>query len=81
MTGATIDATNTEVPAVAVEGNAGEDITVGAKVSKMNESSNDMEIDIKEEENIEAYKETLDIETENIYKIENIHNYHKRHWR
>ena len=40
-----------------------------------------MEIGIKEEKNTEAYKETLDIETENIYKIENIHNYHKRHWR
>ena len=51
LTGAPIDATNTEVPVVAVEENFDEDITVGANVSKVNESSDDMGIDLEEEQN------------------------------
>ena len=80
MTGAPIDATNTEVTEVAVEANYDEDITSGAKVGKINESSNDMEIDLEEEQNTEKYKATLNIDIENISKIENIHNDHKRNW-
>ena len=39
MTGAPIDATNTEVLEVSVEGNADEDITAVDKSSKINEAS------------------------------------------
>ena len=41
---------------VAVEENYDEYITEEAKVSKINESSDEMEIDIEEEQKIEAYK-------------------------
>ena len=40
-----------------------------------------MEIYLKEERNTEAYKLTLNIDIENIVKIENIYNHHKIHWR
>ena len=49
LSGEPIDATNTEVSAVAVETHSDEDITAGAKVSKINESSNEIEIDLEEE--------------------------------
>ena len=81
MTGARIDATNTEVLVVDVESNSEEDITAGSKVSKINEASNEMEIDIEEEKNTEAYQETLNIDIENIDRIENIHKHHKTPWR
>ena len=45
MTGAQIDVTNTEVSAVDLEANSDEYITAGDKVSKINVSSDDMEID------------------------------------
>ena len=45
MTGAQIDVTNTEVSAVDLEANSDEDITAVDKVSKINGSSDDMEID------------------------------------
>ena len=47
LSGEPIDATNTEVSAVAVETHSDEDITAGAKVSKINESSNEIEIDLE----------------------------------
>ena len=47
-TGAPIDARNPEVFVVAVESNYEEDITAGAKASKINEASDDMEINIEE---------------------------------
>ena len=48
LTGETIDATNSEVLAVAVEGNSYGDITAGSKVSKTNKAINEMEIDLEE---------------------------------
>ena len=42
MTGSPIDSTNTEVPMVYVEADAEEYITAGDKVSKINESRNEM---------------------------------------
>ena len=61
LTGASIDAKNTEVSQVAVEANYDEDITTGYKVSRINKYINEMEIDNEEERNTEAYQETLDI--------------------
>ena len=81
MNGSPVDATNTEVPVVAVEANSDEYITEGAKVSKINESRDETEIDIEEERKTEAYKVTLYIDIENTVKIENIHNHHNIHWR
>ena len=48
LTGSPIYATNPWVQSVAVEENADEYITAGAKFSKINISSNDIEIYIKE---------------------------------
>ena len=48
MTGTSIDDTNPEVPAVAVEANADEYITVGAKIRKINKYSDEIEIDLEE---------------------------------
>ena len=79
MTGSPIDATNPEVTVVAVDVNNDKDITVGANVIKINKSSNNTEIYIEEERNTEQYKLTLNIDIDNIVKIENIHNHHKRH--
>ena len=75
MTGAPIDATNLEVPEVAVEENSDEDITAGAKFTKINKASNEMEIDLEEEQKTEAYQDTLNIDIENIDRIEHIHKY------
>ena len=38
--------------------------------------SSQMEIDLEEELNIEVYQVTLNIDIENINKVENIHNRH-----
>ena len=48
FTGAPIYDTNPEVLVVALEVNSDEDITAGAKFSKINKSSDEMEIYIKE---------------------------------
>ena len=64
-----------------VETNYDEDVTAVAKVVKINESKDYMEIDLECEINIESYKVTLNIYMENIVKIKNIHNHHKRHWK
>ena len=66
---------------VDVEANADGYLISGCKVSKINESSDEMEIDMEEEQSIEAYNVKLNIDIENIVKIENIHNHHKKHWR
>ena len=55
LTGAPIDATNLEVLEVYVKENYDETITAGAKVGKINESSDDMEIYLEEERKIKAY--------------------------
>ena len=62
---------------VSVEENPDEYITVVSKVSKINESRNDMEIDLEEEQKTEAYKSIMNIEIENINKIETIYNHNK----
>ena len=81
LAGAPIDAKNLEVPEVSAEENYDEDITARGKVNKINESRDEVEIDIEEEQNIESYKVTLNIDIENIVKIENIHNHHKGRWK
>ena len=48
LTGAPINATNPAVTEVTVEENSDEDITAGAKFSKINKSSDEMEIYMKE---------------------------------
>ena len=77
LTGAPINATNPAVTEVTVEENSDEDITAGAKVSKINKARDDMEIDLEEEPKAEKYKVKLNIDIENIVKIENIHNHQK----
>ena len=67
QTGSRIDASNLEYLVVAEETNSDEAITA---VSKAN---NNMEIDIEEEHNTEAYQETINIHIENINKIEKRH--------
>ena len=52
----------------------------GSKVSKINKYSNETEINLEEDRNVETYKVTLNIDIENIDKIENIHHHHKTHW-
>ena len=47
MTGAPIDAKNTEVSVVAVEVNNGEDITTGAKDSKINNTRHELRFVLK----------------------------------
>ena len=39
-----------------------------------------MEIDIEEEHKTEAYQETMNIDIENIAKIENSHKHHTKQW-
>ena len=46
---------------MAVEENAGEDITSEAKASKTKKASDDTEIDLEEEQKTEAYQEKLKI--------------------
>ena len=64
---------------MSIEGNAYEYITAGAKVSKINEYRNNMKSEIEEDQNIEANTVILNIEIQNIDRIENIHNHHKTH--
>ena len=47
---------NHEVPSVVVEANYDEDITAVAKFSQINEYSDEMEIDLEEEQKIENIK-------------------------
>ena len=49
LTGTPIDAKNPEIPMVAIETNAHEDITARSKVSKINQFRDEMEIDIEED--------------------------------
>ena len=75
LTGAPIDASNTEDLAVAEEPNSDEATTSVAK------SSNDMEIDLKEEHQTGDYKEKMNIYNENTDKIENRHKHYTKKWR
>ena len=60
LTGALETNSNTDNLAVAEEANVDEAITAEAKVG------NDTEIDLKEECNTESYKDTMNIDIENI---------------
>ena len=55
MTKSPIGAINSEVLDLAVETNYGEDMTGGAKFSKINKFNYEMEIDLEEEQKTEAY--------------------------
>ena len=66
---------NTDNSAVAEEANADVSVTAEAK------ASNDMEIDLKEGQNTQAYKETMNINIDNIKKIENRNKVYKTQWR
>ena len=66
MTRAPIDATYPKVPAVDVEANDDGYITSGAKVNKIYEYINEIEIDLKEELKTETHEVTLNIDIENI---------------
>ena len=65
MTGAPIDAKNTEVFVVfvvSVDANSVKDITSGANASRINEYRDEIEIYLEEEWNKEAYQDILNIE-------------------
>ena len=47
MAGAPIDTTTPEIPTLAVEANSDANIIVGANVNKINEFSNEMEINLE----------------------------------
>ena len=81
LTGAPIDATNHEVTEVTIESNYDYYSTSGFNFRKINKYIDEMEIDFREEWMIEKYKVTLNIDIENIIKIENIHNHPKINWR
>ena len=64
LIGALIDASNTDDVALAELANADETITAEPK------ASNVMDINLKEEQRTESYKETMKIDIENINTIE-----------
>ena len=72
LTGTQMDASNTDNLAVAEGANTNEAITAVHKYR------NDMEMYLEEEYKIEAYQETMQIDIENIDKIENIHKHYTK---
>ena len=75
MTGAPIDASNPDDYVVAEEANSDEAITAVAK------AGNDIESDLKEEQNTESYKYTMNIDIENINTIGKMHKLYTKWWR
>ena len=75
LTGAPIDDLNTEDLEVPEKTNSDEPITAAAK------ASNEMVIDIEEERNKEAYKETISSDIENIDTIKKRHKHYTKQWR
>ena len=75
LTGAPIDVSNTDDSEVAEEANADESTTEVAK------ARNETDIDLTEEQNTEAYRETMNIDIENINTIENRHKPYTKLWR
>ena len=67
LTGAPKQASNNDDVDLAEVSNANEDITAEAK------ASNEIENDLKEEQNKKSYKETMKIDIENINTIEKRH--------
>ena len=72
LTGSPIDASNPDNQAVAKEENADDAITAVAK------ARNETEIDIKEERNTEACRQTMNIDIENINTIEKRHKHYTK---
>ena len=68
LTGAPINAPNTDNQSVATEESSVGATTILAK------ASNDIEIDLEEEHKIEAYQVKMNIDIENINKIEKVTN-------
>ena len=65
LNGSLKETSNTEISAVAEEANVDNAINLESK------DSNKMEIDIKYEQSIKAYEETMEIDIENINTIKN----------
>ena len=74
LTGSPIYASNPDNLAVAEDANSDKTTTAVAK------SSNEMEIDFEEEHKREAYKETMNIDIENISKAEKRHKHYTKKW-
>ena len=74
LTGALKKTSNTDNLAVAEEANVDYAITAEAK------ASNQMEIYLKDKQNIEAYEETMDIYIENINTIEKRNKLYTTQW-
>ena len=64
LTGSLRNTSNNDNQAMTEEVNVDEDFTTKAK------ASNDMEIDLKEEQKTQAYKKTMNMDIENINKFE-----------
>ena len=75
LTGSPIDASNADDVALDEVENSDEAITVESK------SINEMKPDIKEEKNTKSYKETMNIDIENMNTIEKIHKVYTKRWR
>ena len=75
LTGALEDDSNTNDADLAEVENADKSITAVYK------ARNEMGIDLKEEQKTQAYKETMDIDIENINTIEKIQKVYTKLWR
>ena len=75
LTGALKKTSNTDTSAVAEEANVDEAVTAEAK------ASNNMEIDLKEQQKTQAYKETINIYIENINTFEKRNKVYTTQWR
>ena len=75
LTGALLKTSNTDNSAMAVYANVDEAITIEAK------ASNEMKIDLKGEQNTESYKETTNIDIENINKFKKRNKVYTNQWR
>ena len=50
-------------------------------ITEVANASNEMQINLEEEHKTESYQETMNIDIENINKIENSHNHYTKQWR
>ena len=50
-------------------------------ITEVANASNEMQINLEEEHKTESYQETMNIDIENIDKIENSHKYYTKQWR
>ena len=75
LTGSPIDASNTDDAALSELENEDKAITA------VDKASNETAIDIKEEQKTESYKETMNIDIENINTIKKRNNLYTKLWR